>query len=107
MLEQEAGRKAHRTFAASSEIETAFHRSMIRNKARGSSGHSYGSPTLWFVWLLFTWSRRLGLLPRIVRRSRSSVRIARIARDSHPHAASGRLAQREVPAERPAVAEQG
>jgi hypothetical protein len=46
-----------------------FQKSMIRNRARGSSGRSYGSPTLWFAWRSFTWSRRLGqLLPRIVRR---------------------------------------
>ena len=64
MLEKDAGRTAHRKFAASSAIERVFRKSMIRNRARGSSGHSYGSPTLRFAWRSFRWSRRLGLLPR-------------------------------------------
>jgi hypothetical protein len=49
--------------------ELVFHRSMIRNRARGSSERSYGSPTLRFVWRSFRWSRTLGLLPRIGWRS--------------------------------------
>jgi hypothetical protein len=32
---------------------------MIRNRARGSSEHSYGSPTLRFAWRSFKWSRRV------------------------------------------------
>ena len=52
-----------------------FYRSMTRNRARGSYGHSYGSPTPGFAWRSFTWSRRLGLpRPRIVRRSQSDAR---------------------------------
>jgi hypothetical protein len=49
-----------------------FRRSMIRNRARGSSGHFYGSPTLCFVWRSFKWSKKSGLPPRIARRLRLS-----------------------------------
>ncbi len=72
MLEQDAGREAHRTFAA----ETVFQRSMIRTRVRGSSGHSYGSATLWFVWRSSRWSRTLGLLSLIV-----IIRVARAKRE--------------------------
>ena len=64
MLEKDAGRTAHRKFAASSAIETGLSQINDRNRARGSSEHSYGSPTLRFAWRSFKWSRRLGLLPR-------------------------------------------
>ena len=45
MWEQDAGRKASRKFATSSALEMeVVHTPMIRNRARGSFGHSYGSP---------------------------------------------------------------
>jgi hypothetical protein len=50
MSKQDAGRTTHRKFAVSSAIETGL--SQINDPkqgARGSSGHSYGSPTLRFA----------------------------------------------------------
>jgi hypothetical protein len=43
MLERDAGRKAHRTFAASSEIETGLSQSNDPQQVRDSFGPSYGS----------------------------------------------------------------
>src|SRR5580704_3228870 len=44
---------------------------MIPKRARGSSGPSYGSPTLGFARRSFAWSRPWGLHPRNPRRSRT------------------------------------
>src|ERR1700727_1397166 len=69
MLEQDAGRKAHRIFAASSEIETGL--SQINDPKQGARlvPAFLRITDLRFVWRSFRWSRTLGLLPRIGWRS--------------------------------------